>query len=167
MPSETLHVHFLQVAIIGRTLRWRDGSFDLPPRHAPPSWIYVGVSLTLVLLFEILPYLEELCAPCALIAAHSLPREGKRGAASGGSLSPGHKQDQRSAHSVEFGHLLNRRQPPIDWSDASPECAAAILTTCAPCPQADSPPAGRLHRSPPILVPLRFAAPCGPYWPPI
>ena len=60
MPSETLHVHFLQVAIIGRTLRWRDGSFDLTPRHAPPSWIYVGVSLTLVLLFEILPYLEEL-----------------------------------------------------------------------------------------------------------
>jgi hypothetical protein len=34
--------------------------FDLRLRHAPPSWMYVATILTLVLLFEVLPYLEEL-----------------------------------------------------------------------------------------------------------
>ena len=34
--------------------------FDLTIRFGPPSWIYVGVILILVLLFEVLPYLEEL-----------------------------------------------------------------------------------------------------------
>jgi hypothetical protein len=34
--------------------------FDFRFRHAPPSWMYVATILTLVLLFEVLPYLEEL-----------------------------------------------------------------------------------------------------------
>jgi hypothetical protein len=34
--------------------------FDVTIRQGPPSWAYVTVVLTLVLLFEVLPYLEEL-----------------------------------------------------------------------------------------------------------
>jgi hypothetical protein len=34
--------------------------FDVTMRQGPPSWAYVAVILTLVLLFEVLPYLEEL-----------------------------------------------------------------------------------------------------------
>jgi hypothetical protein len=34
--------------------------FDIALRPAPPSWVYVTVILMLVLLFEILPYVEEL-----------------------------------------------------------------------------------------------------------
>ena len=34
--------------------------FDLTFKSGPPSWTYVAVMLTLVLLFDLLPYLEEL-----------------------------------------------------------------------------------------------------------
>jgi hypothetical protein len=34
--------------------------FDVTIRQGPPSWTYVAIVLTLVLLFEVLPYLEEL-----------------------------------------------------------------------------------------------------------
>ena len=34
--------------------------FDIALRQGPPSWTYVSVVLALVLLFEVLPYLEEL-----------------------------------------------------------------------------------------------------------
>jgi hypothetical protein len=41
-------------------IRNEPARFDFTFRHAPPSWTYVATILALVLLFEVLPYLEEL-----------------------------------------------------------------------------------------------------------
>jgi hypothetical protein len=34
--------------------------FTIALRSGPPSWLYITIMMTLVLLFEVLPYLEEL-----------------------------------------------------------------------------------------------------------
>src|SRR5438477_570313 len=77
VPPTEQHVHsFLEsLPLMGLlviiTLHWRQflalfglggetAQFGLRIKEGPPSWLYVTVMLSLVLLFEILPYLEEL-----------------------------------------------------------------------------------------------------------
>lgn len=52
--------------------------FDVAIRSGPPSWIYVGIILILVLLFEILPYLEELVRGLRANHGALVPRKSRR-----------------------------------------------------------------------------------------
>jgi len=52
--------------------------FDVAIRSGPPSWIYVGIILILVLLFEILPYLEELVRGLRANDGALVPRKSRR-----------------------------------------------------------------------------------------
>jgi hypothetical protein len=52
--------------------------FNVTIRSEPPSWIYVTVILTLVLFFEILPYLEELVRGLRANQGAFVPSRGRR-----------------------------------------------------------------------------------------
>jgi hypothetical protein len=52
--------------------------FDLTLKSGPPSWTYVIVMLTLVLLFELLPYLEELVRGLKANKGALAPKQGVR-----------------------------------------------------------------------------------------
>jgi hypothetical protein len=53
--------------------------FDVALRHGPPSWIYVSIVLTLVLVFEVLPYLEELVRGPRANRGALVPKKNRRG----------------------------------------------------------------------------------------
>ena len=52
--------------------------FDVTIRQGPPSWAYVTIVLTLVLLFEVLPYLEELLRSLRANRWALVPRKKRR-----------------------------------------------------------------------------------------
>jgi hypothetical protein len=52
--------------------------FDVTIRHGPPSWVYVATVLTLVLLFEVLPYVEELVRGLRANRGAIVPQKNRR-----------------------------------------------------------------------------------------
>jgi hypothetical protein len=55
-----------------------EARFDIVLRQGPPSWIYVVIMLGLVLVFEVLPYLEELVRGLRANKGALVPRRNDR-----------------------------------------------------------------------------------------
>jgi len=64
------------IALLG--LGNESARFDVTMRQGPPSWAYVTIVLTLVLFFEVLPYLEELVRSLRANRGALIPKNKRR-----------------------------------------------------------------------------------------